>query len=59
MHRRDCVLIAKTIREILKELVSGDMTTKNIIISAFYKSLKTENSSFNEQKFRDYIQKGE
>jgi hypothetical protein len=55
MHRRDYILIAKTIKGIEFE----NPKSKEVIISAVCKSLKTENSSFNEQKFRDYIEKGE
>ena len=54
MHRRDYVLIAKTIKSLT---ASREMQEQ--ITSAFCKSLKVENSSFNEQKFRDYIKKGE
>jgi hypothetical protein len=56
MHRKDYVLIAKTIQNLKKFISDDDM---EVITSAFCKSLSEENHSFNEQKFRDYIKKGE
>jgi len=55
MTKKDYKLIAKTISG-LKSFISPE--TQEIIISAFCKSLKEENSSLNEQKFKDYILKG-
>lgn len=54
MHRRDYELIAKTIKN-LKNFISPE--TQEIIISAFCKSLKAENHSFNEEKFREEVGK--
>lgn len=56
MHRRHYILIAKTIRNIIP-FVSED--TRETITSAFCKTLKDENPSFNEQKFKEYIKKGD
>ena len=63
MHRRDYVLIAKVLKK-QKEIAEKKELLVPIkiieeIISNFCIALKEENSSFNEQKFRDYIQKGE
>lgn len=52
MHRRDYTLIAKVLREAKKEI------HMSIIIDMFCAALKAEASSFNETKFRDYIEKG-
>ena len=52
MSRKDYVLIAKTISNI-KKFISAE--TQEIITSAFCKSLKEENSSFNEQKFKEAV----
>lgn len=54
MHKRVYVLIAKVIKEL-----NFTPAMQDIVISAFCKSLAEENHSFNEQKFRDYIKKGE
>lgn len=57
MHRRDYVLIAKVIKGLSPDEVCNSCIEK--ITNAFCSSLKEESSSFNEQKFRDYIQKGD
>jgi len=59
MHRRDYVLIAKVLqksKECPPDVDANDVV--NNIISNFCSALKEENHSFNEQKFRDYIEKG-
>ena len=63
MKRRDCVLIAKVLKKVSSEIQKGiprdDIAAIEMIISHFCFALNEENSSFNEQKFRDYIKKGE
>ena len=62
MHRRDYILIAKVLRKAMQEAKISAFIEKarvDLIISDFCISLKEENHSFNEQKFRDYIEKGE
>jgi len=62
MHRKDYELIAKCLRKVKDEAEKAGIfstETMNKIISEFCLKLKEENSSFNEQKFRDYIEKGE
>ncbi len=62
MHRRDYVLIAKCLKKAEEKAETQGIFSIEIvdkIISDFCISLKAENSSFNEQKFRDYIKKGE
>jgi hypothetical protein len=57
MHRRYYILIAKVIRNL--EPIEIQEVGKTYIISAFCEALKAEASSFNETKFRSYIEKGE
>jgi hypothetical protein len=61
MHLKDYKVIAKVLRQAKKETkgVLEPEATTNTIIDYFCISLKEENHSFNEQKFRDYIEKGE
>ena len=62
MHRRDYVVIAKALREAKKTAdKQGDLELSVIsyTIDEICKALKAENSSFNETKFRSYIEKGE
>jgi hypothetical protein len=60
MHRRDCVLIAKVLKEAKKDAeTETDKAVVDTIIFEFCKALKEEASSFNEKKFRDYIEKGD
>jgi len=58
MHKRDYILIANVLR---KGKQKDNNLTKEVIekvISDFCSALKAENSSFNETKFIDYIEKG-
>jgi hypothetical protein len=61
MHRRDYKVIASVLKR-QRELTDkqGVIETQIVddVISAFCLSLKEENHSFNEQKFRDFIKKG-
>ncbi len=59
MHRRDYVLIAKVIKRIAEKEIIFSKEQILYITEEFIISLKKENSSFNETKFRDYIKKGE
>jgi hypothetical protein len=68
MHRRDYILIAKVLREAKKEAKQSTVQVENLnvaeahidlLISNFCTALKAEASSFNETKFRSYIEKGE
>ena len=62
MHRRDYVLIAKCLKKVKSEAGKVGVLEKAImdkVIFEFCLSFKEETNSFNEQKFRDYIQKGE
>ena len=55
MHRRDYILIAKVLKKIRKSINEDAFI---VICNEFSLSLKEENHSFNETKFRDYIEKG-
>lgn len=54
MHRRDYILIAKCLRKATKR-----NSFESDVIDIFITALKEESPSFNETKFRDYIEKGE
>ena len=61
MHRKDYILIAKCLKR--ARSIAGKRAVETgfmeYIISDLCSALKLESSSFNEQKFRDYIEKGE
>ena len=57
MHRKDYILIAKVLKR--ARSIAGKAGFMDNIISDFCSALKLDNSSFNGQKFRDYIEKGE
>lgn len=56
MHRRDCELIAKTIKRCRNYFPSAEQF--NASVDEFCKALKGENASFNSEKFIEYINKG-
>lgn len=56
MHRRDYILIANVLRKGKQKDNDLEKVVAAKIISDFCSALKEENHSFNEQKFRDYIE---
>lgn len=61
MHRREYVLIEKVLRRAKNIAEERDVETGFMenIISDFCSALKEDSNSFNETKFREFIQKGE
>ena len=56
MHRRYYILIANVLRKGKQKDNDLEKVVIDKIISDFCIALKAEASSFNEQKFRDYIE---